>query len=175
MQAFWGLLTAHLIADFPLQTNTIYALKQRGWYGTLAHTLVHVGVTALLLKSPAAYWPLLTGLGISHFLVDSLKARWHTHRQSLAFLGDQLLHGAVLLTAATLAPDLSFIVPARWMRVFALYALTPMLIMWVALLHADWRAASLRMWSVRRWMRLSQVSGWPLVAGLLLAQLRRLG
>ncbi|MCI0398497.1 MAG: DUF3307 domain-containing protein, partial [Chloroflexi bacterium] len=73
MDTLATLLLAHLIADFPLQTNRIYALKIRSNAGIALHVGIHLAVTILLLKNALADWLLLLILAVSHFTLDWLK------------------------------------------------------------------------------------------------------
>ena len=52
------LLLGHLSADFPLQTNWVYRLKNRRWAGVLLHTAIHCVVTAVLLSDSLTHWPM---------------------------------------------------------------------------------------------------------------------
>lgn len=74
------LLLAHLLADFPLQTNALAKLKSSSLTGVFIHVLVYVLITTLVIREPAHYWALIGGLGIVHFLIDSIKTRY-THKQ----------------------------------------------------------------------------------------------
>ena len=51
------LLLAHLVADFPLQSNKIVRMKNQGNKGLGIHVAVHVVVLLLLIKDPLQYWP----------------------------------------------------------------------------------------------------------------------
>lgn len=59
MNLLMTLLLAHLFADFPLQSNSLARLKETRIMGVFLHVLVHVAVTACLLKtapSTGYYW-----------------------------------------------------------------------------------------------------------------------
>ncbi|MEZ4729572.1 MAG: DUF3307 domain-containing protein [Caldilineaceae bacterium] len=70
-----ALFLSHLVGDFPLQTNQIYRLKNESWVGVALHAAIHVILAALLVKQPLVVWPMLTTLGILHFLIDLIKLR----------------------------------------------------------------------------------------------------
>ena len=75
MDLLSALLLGHLIADFPLQANCIFRLKNQHWLGVLLHAAVHCVITAVLLQQPLAYWPLLASLCLVHFTIDWFKLR----------------------------------------------------------------------------------------------------
>lgn len=66
MSTFFILLLAHLLADFPLQTNRIFRLKVTSNAGLALHVLIHVAMAALLLRQPAQHLNLLLALGVAH-------------------------------------------------------------------------------------------------------------
>ena len=61
MMTITTLLLAHLVADFPLQTNSIVKMKNEGFKGLGIHVLIHIIVLCLLLiKEPLSqYWPMI--------------------------------------------------------------------------------------------------------------------
>ena len=104
MQLLLTLILAHLFADFPLQTNSVARLKARHSFGVLPHVLIYVSVTALLIEKSYLYWPLLLGLGVCHFVIDTLKAHCCTSRHEVcAFWIDQVLHLLTMVAATYLA------------------------------------------------------------------------
>lgn len=80
MHLLTTLLLAHLLADFPLQTNALAKLKRASLTGVFIHVLIYVLITTLVMREPARYWALIGGLGGVHFLIDSIKMRY-THEQ----------------------------------------------------------------------------------------------
>ena len=49
MNIFWLLFLAHLMADFPLQINTIYSLKKRNAVGVLPHVAIYTTINVIVL------------------------------------------------------------------------------------------------------------------------------
>ena len=80
------LLLAHLIADFPLQTNGLYRLKRRHWAGVLLHAAIHCLITAILIKDPFTHWSALVVLFSLHVVIDWVKLRVDFEFFSLGFL-----------------------------------------------------------------------------------------
>lgn len=103
MHLLTTLLLAHLLADFPLQTNALAKLKRVSLTGVLIHVLVYVLITALIIREPIRYWVLIVGLGIVHFLIDSLKLRYQHWLETFYFVIDQCLHLISIAIATYLA------------------------------------------------------------------------
>lgn len=101
---FWflRLFLAHLIADFPLQTNKIFEYKKSTPYGVLAHTGIYLIVSALLSLPYLKYIEALIFLfflGISHTYIDLKKVRKISSKDGIReFLMDQLRHFIILCT-----------------------------------------------------------------------------
>ena len=83
---FATLLLAHLLADFPLQTNTIAALKSKSVHGLLMHVGVYMAATWALLGFGLTICPLIMLLGIAHFAVDWLKVRTRSQKPVRSFV-----------------------------------------------------------------------------------------
>ncbi|PSG98080.1 hypothetical protein BRD56_02150 [Thermoplasmatales archaeon SW_10_69_26] len=102
------LLLGHVLADFALQTDRMVAHKHR-WGPLLAHglvvTLVHLLVLAPMLTVSVA--GLVLAIGLTHVLVDGVKARLGDPAEASLglFAGDQLVHVLVLLVVWTQIPS----------------------------------------------------------------------
>jgi hypothetical protein len=139
MQLFLTLLLAHLFADFPLQSNGLARLKSNHIAGVLLHALIYTVVTALLIDQWQAYWPLVVGLGLIHFVIDATKPFVSTKMAEVrAFLVDQSLHLATMIGATYFAyqwwnPAPMGIVPYHWLPAALAAAFLPALIVgyWV--------------------------------------------
>lgn len=94
------LLTAHLIADFVLQTTKMITLK-RTLRGLALHVAVVLLVTAVLTGSSNPWVYLI--IGASHALMDWIKVRWFPNSVH-AFVADQLVHVAFIVLIALLFP-----------------------------------------------------------------------
>ncbi len=122
------LLLAHLVADFPLQTNSIVKMKSRGNKGLGLHVFVHIVVLILLIKDPLRYWPTLLFLAIAHFITDWAKVRVHTKVQTPGFLFDQFIHIITLAFLATMMPDMTSTLPSWFLLPAIALALIPALL-----------------------------------------------
>jgi hypothetical protein len=104
MVLFWRLLLAHCIADFPLQSDAVFAVKKRFKWGVVLHGTLFL-LTTLLLTGPylrfAAMWAGIIFLWLFHVAVDKAKLMLvgGGRRDHLGyFLLDQVLHiGAIAL------------------------------------------------------------------------------
>jgi hypothetical protein len=102
MVLFWRLMLAHVIADFPLQTDAVFSIKKNTGWGVFLHGAIFT-LTALLaamndLAVPMV-WVGLISLGLFHVAVDKgkLVLAGGGRRDNLGyFLLDQALHvGAI--------------------------------------------------------------------------------
>ncbi|MEA3591903.1 DUF3307 domain-containing protein, partial [Staphylococcus aureus] len=90
------LLTAHLVADFVLQTTTMIARKQE-LHGLLLHVAVVLLVIAALTGSINPWVYLI--IGFSHAVMDWIKVHWLPDGVH-AFVIDQLVHIAFIVLIA---------------------------------------------------------------------------
>lgn len=174
-----ALLLAHLIGDFPLQTNWLYRLKNRSWVGVFLHVLVHLFTTAFLLERPLTAWPLLLILGILHFIVDFIKVRTPQKYPSFGFTLDQLTHVVIIACLAyfwndTIIPVLSLPV----LKPLILYGIVlgSMVFLWVVaceVADSAWGRKRYVIWARANLLRLSQFAGLPLLL-LIVLQVYRL-
>jgi hypothetical protein len=96
-----ALVTAHLIADFPLQPGWLLQRKKNPFV-LLLHIAIVAGVAAALLG--AIPWPLLAILAVTHFVMDTVKV--YRLKDTLAsFLADQFVHLAVIAGLGIFYPD----------------------------------------------------------------------
>jgi len=99
MFLFWRLVLAHILGDFPLQTDSIYFLKVRSKIGGLVHGSVFIILNLLL------GWPylgnklvlsFLIAIGLIHAIIDAMKISFkgrYTHGETIiTFLSDQFIH-----------------------------------------------------------------------------------
>ncbi|MCP4229160.1 MAG: DUF3307 domain-containing protein [bacterium] len=117
MGQFWyiflWLLIAHLIADFPLQTNRVFAARYKYKYGGIIHVVIHFIIGLILLVPYLGSWKfclLYTIITVAHYFIDTIKKKniW-------AFFGDQLLHIILLGGGAFLCRgDIPFQIP-QWL------------------------------------------------------------
>lgn len=171
MELFATLLLAHLIADFPLQTNCVFELKVRHWTGIFLHVAIHVFVTALLINDPLRYWPLLAALGAVHFATDWFKLRLPFRFQAAGFILDQIAHVLALVVLAGRWPSATGVLPATLLRPAIAYALIPAALMFLSVLAVDIEQVAFRLSDrlkdkAPQLVALSQVAGWPLILGV---------
>lgn len=120
MLYFYWLLLAHLLADYPLQTDWIYAQKVRSLAGGGWHAGVLLACYALALAPFLTDWRVAAGIvaiTFLHFLQDSYKASNydHAHQNALpGYLLDQLLHVATYAALAFFCTQLGLLPPAWW-------------------------------------------------------------
>jgi hypothetical protein len=169
------LLLGHLIADFPLQTNRVYRLKNRHWSGILLHAIIHCAVTGLLLQDAFTYWRMLVALGVMHFVTDWIKLRTPFKLQLVGFVLDQVAHILGLFLLAAWWPDVTGTLPTTLLYPALAYALVPVALMFFSVAASDiGRAGSvLPGWLANDapiFILLSQVAGVPLVVGTMLVR-----
>jgi len=108
MFLFYRLLLAHIIADFPLQTNQIFKVKTNTEWGVLIHTLI-VLIFSIFFAFPYLENPkviiILLVIFLSHTVIDKLKMEYSkkTKNQSKSIrilLLDQALHIAIIAVLA---------------------------------------------------------------------------
>ena len=106
---FWIICLAHLLGDYPLQTDRLAAAKKT-WGGLSVHVAIHLALLVILVGSAiSTLWPYLLMLAGIHFAIDAFKNRMNvTHPESLVgfYLFDQFLHllsliGVTLWTGAS--------------------------------------------------------------------------
>lgn len=113
---FTMLLLAHLLGDYVLQFNALVHWKTRSLWGVVAHGVIVATVTliAAVLVAPA-WWPYALLIGLSHTLIDVVRARLirpaAPNVELLLFLLDQTLHVSIITltvhwTAAPALPQL---------------------------------------------------------------------
>ncbi|HZD11802.1 MAG TPA: DUF3307 domain-containing protein [Candidatus Binatia bacterium] len=125
---FWTLGLAHLIGDYPLQTDRMVRAK-RHWPGLTLHVAIHFAVMLLLTgRDSLVVWPPLLMLAAAHFAIDSFKnletVRWPQMVLPPYFV-DQLLH------------ILSIFLVARWIETrYGIYRDQPWMIYAAAYLSA---------------------------------------
>ena len=169
MHLLMTLLLAHLLADFPLQTNTLATRKATHGDGVFYHALIHILVTALLLHNSHIYWSLPVGIGVAHFIIDAYKL-WRPVKQSVRyFVLDQCLHGLSLAIAALLAlqlwqPAPRSILPDVWLIILLGGATVPagLVLLWVwanTLTAARLKRLNLLYWAKPRLLFVEQQIG----------------
>ena len=106
MFLFYRLLLAHIIADFPMQTNQIFKVKTNTEWGVLIHTLI-VLIFSIFFVFPYLEDPkviiIILIIFLSHTMIDKLKLKYSkkTKNQGIRILLlDQALHIAIIAVLA---------------------------------------------------------------------------
>jgi hypothetical protein len=106
MNNVWLLLLVHIIADFPLQTDYVFQLKQNKKWGVLLHGLIHFALSAIIFFpywKNISLWLGLLSITVSHILVDKYKLKLGYSRSVMSFFLfglDQFIHILILVFVA---------------------------------------------------------------------------
>lgn len=171
MTLFATLLFAHLLGDFPLQTNRIFRLKLQGHKGLVLHVTIHVLVTAVLIRHFWQYWPILLLLGFIHYLTDWIKLKYSGNLLTSGFILDQIAHVLTLLFIALIAPTMTGVLPL-WFLIPAIIlssipaALTLIYIWATDRCSIESQPKSHLKWASTSLLPLSQITGWAIMIAL---------
>ncbi len=107
MNLIWLLILAHFVADFPLQSDKIFALKSKYKWGLLPHIFISF-LASLIVAFPYIqsihFWYVISFLAAVHLLLDWLKLlatqKWVADSM-FVFLLDQCLHLFFIWLACT--------------------------------------------------------------------------
>ena len=126
MHLFYRLLLAHVVADFPLQTNQIFKIKTNTEWGVLVHTLI-VLIFSILFVFPYLEDPkviiMLWLIFLSHTMIDKLKMEYSkkVKKESIKILLlDQALH-IVIIAVLTFNFTKSYLLSSPFNSVFLNY------------------------------------------------------
>jgi hypothetical protein len=103
MFLFLRLVLGHLIGDFLLQTDRVYALKHKGLKGGLPHALL-VSASCLAMAWPylnlPGIWVFILLMGCLHLLQDSIKIGYarFTRYSFWLYILDQCFHIGIIST-----------------------------------------------------------------------------
>jgi len=173
---FATLLLAHLISDFPLQTDRIFRMKMQGSKGLALHAAIHVLVTALLIKNFWQVWPVLLLLGLLHYLTDWAKLRYAQNSLTPGFMVDQVIHVLTLVVITALAPQIIPVFPLWFLVPAIALACIPAILTFVYVWATDQCRANsspsqltqngTMHWACTRLLPLSQKTGWLILVTL---------
>jgi len=119
---FWTLLLAHLIADYPLQTDAMVQAKKR-LPGLTLHVGIHLATMVVILMGLLRIeWrvalPAVAMVTLLHFAIDLWKNMLSKRKPQWViggYLQDQVLHVAsLLLTTYWFVPSDYWALPAPW-------------------------------------------------------------
>ncbi len=92
---FWFLYLAHLLGDYPFQTDKMVQAK-RTWWGLISHVAVHFAVLLFVVgEYRTDLWFYLLVLTAIHYAIDNFKNVLAKHKPDWIFGGyllDQFLH-----------------------------------------------------------------------------------
>ncbi len=134
---FAGLVLAHLLGDFPLQTEWLYQIKVRSRWGLVIHVAVHLALTVLVVRIGGRDALLLLILGVTHYGLDWLKMAISFRPHAVGFVLDQVMHTLILVTLALLWPHLTVRLPWDWLLLALLLASIPAWLMFGWVLTGD--------------------------------------
>lgn len=175
MTIFFTLLLAHLLGDFPLQTNRIFRMKLQGPKGLALHAAIHVLVTALLIRNHWQAWPALLMLGFLHYLTDWAKLRYANDPLTPGFILDQAIHVVTLLVITVLTPQIIPLFPLWFLIPAVVLALIPAFLTFAYVWASDQCRANMPrpllsattiQWACNQLLPLSQKTGWIIVVML---------
>lgn len=100
---FWSILLAHLLADYPLQTDRLVIAKQQ-LPGLTLHAGIHLLMIVILtLPVIGTVWPYLLTITVLHFIIDFCKTLFGRRRPDWVigpYIVDQILHISILIIVA---------------------------------------------------------------------------
>lgn len=83
------LIICHFIGDYLLQKPYIAETKGKNWYHMFIHCMLYILPFMIYFGFTWHLWILF----ISHFIIDSLKARYH----KIDYVNDQCLHWLMMM------------------------------------------------------------------------------
>ena len=88
IETIFKLVLCHLLGDYFFQSPFLADTKGKNWYHLWIHCMLYILPFYFVFGWT---WQLLV-LGVLHFIIDALKARWG----KISYTQDQLLHYALL-------------------------------------------------------------------------------
>lgn len=173
MESLILLVLAHLIADFPLQTNTIYYLKMESSAGIILHSSIHALTAFLLTGLRWDLWYVWLFLLVTHAITDWAKLRYKSPTQWSGFLMDQFIHLMILVLIAVWQPGLSSPLP-DWL-VYSAFVLAwiPLILMFLWVYAGDVidstpDPSARVLWMRENLLQTSRLSGYPVLLAVLI-------
>lgn len=116
----YRLILAHLLTDFPFQTDYIFKLRKNRW-GNLIHAGIFILSAAILtLPFSGKVFSCVVFLGIAHFIIDQWKIIKAKDDNIWLFLVDQIIHfSCIIIAAAFLETEFVRVVPTLSLPPFA--------------------------------------------------------
>jgi hypothetical protein len=175
MLTFKILLLAHLLGDFPLQTNRVFRMKLSSHRGLAIHVGIHLIVAYILVQDSWQYVGMLLFLGVTHYLTDWTKVKLQPvgSPQFKGYLVDQLVHFIIIGLIAWWNPTLPSVLPESFLIPAILITAVPALLMtgwvWANDMCQAKKMTDSKMvgWACQRLLPITQQVGW-VVAGFVL-------
>jgi len=151
---FWTLLLAHIIADFPLQTDTIYRLKTRYTWGVLPHVFICTVINTLALLpylQNINTWIAIVFLAAVHIVLDRTKisvSEKIARDNFIQFSIDQFLH---ILSIWLAAVWLNHTIDVSSYQVSNILANRQLMIQLVALIFATFAGVPIVFYAIKYW------------------------
>lgn len=152
---FASLLLAHLVADFPLQTNTIFRLKAESSFGIGLHVFIHVLVMICVIEPSLHMCGLLASIAVLHFGCDWLKVQYTDPNDIISFCVDQLGHVAILTAGCQVFAMAQSRLSLRFTLPALIYVAIPAAVVLMFVLGNDLKGRGLRCPRVVEWSRLN--------------------
>lgn len=124
MFLFLRLLLAHFLGDTLFQPDEVYAIKTKGFRGTVIHTAI-ILLTLILFSLPylkyGGTWLVLAAAGITHLVQDELKIRRFSGKKLnfIVFMLDQIFH--IVFLSLIFLFKFAYTAPARQEGIYKLY------------------------------------------------------
>ena len=103
LSIFWMFVLAHLLGDYPLQTDWLVSVK-RTWWGLSLHVGIHLLMLLILAgRGLPILWPYLVTLAVVHYAIDFFKnwlSRTRPQWVNGPYIFDQFLHLLSLVIVA---------------------------------------------------------------------------
>ncbi len=118
MNWFYLLLFAHLLGDFPLQSDFVFRKKQKSMMGVLLHVAIFAAAALVIFIPFLGYWPVWVAillLSLFHVALDQFKltiANSSASDRFLYFIVDQILHFLSLWLAGVWLSKMLLHIPA---------------------------------------------------------------
>lgn len=126
MNALLYLITAHFLADFPLQPGWLVAYKKKHAIGAVIHGIVHFAVIILLtfpLWHVDGLWWAIRVIFVTHVLIDLTKIQLekkHPHWRFPLYVADQISHLIIIYGAyCWLVKDATPKFPEGWVSYYS--------------------------------------------------------
>jgi hypothetical protein len=131
---FWYLLFAHLLADYPLQSNWMVMQKMRMSI-LLLHIAIHSGALLIVVGAAGKFvWPYLLVLVLAHLIIDLFKNQINKLKPGWVigpYILDQIIHYLTIWLAARWIENNFGSLPLPFTRSLFIFACAYLLVTYV--------------------------------------------